>query len=197
MHQVHVVLDDALHYLEQCSLSGKHNTCRVPHNPKEPPLTNGALKTRKAFMPQLAAKQPRALVLSASDEASLQNLIATYTHHMTSCTGRTDPHYITNLCYTLSNRRSALPWRTYAVCHSSQDLPEHLRTSFSKPIRSRNTQNLTFVFTGQGAQWRGMGRDLLGYYAFRESLERASDTLHHLGFRWSLLGTLSQHHVLI
>lgn len=182
-----------MHYLERRSSSGKHNTYRIPENLTEGPLTNGAFKTRQAFTPQLATDQLRLLVLSASDEVSLQNLIAQYTHHMSSCRGRTDPFYSTNLCYTLSNRRSALPWRSYAMCDSAQNLHEHLRTPFSKPIRSRNALNLTYVFTGQGAQWRGMGRELLYYRSYRESLEHSSNILHDLGCCWSLLRTPSQH----
>ena len=54
--------------------------------------------------------------------------------------------------------------------------------------RSRSMPVLSFVFTGQGAQWSGMGRELLGHHVFRASLEQASRYLQGLGCKWSLIG---------
>ena len=55
-----------------------------------------------------------------------------------------------------------------------------------KPPRTRG---LAFVFTGQGAQWYAMGRELIAVYpAFGHSLETTDLCLRELGACWSLLG---------
>jgi (acyl-carrier-protein) S-malonyltransferase len=47
---------------------------------------------------------------------------------------------------------------------------------------------ISFVFTGQGAQYQAMGSALLSYPVFQESLEEASDYIRRLGSPWSLIG---------
>ncbi|KAF2200262.1 polyketide synthase, partial [Delitschia confertaspora ATCC 74209] len=48
-------------------------------------------------------------------------------------------------------------------------------------------------FTGQGAQWQGMGQELFEYRIFRESLEAQDSVLQTLSFApsWSLIGILN------
>lgn len=53
---------------------------------------------------------------------------------------------------------------------------------------------LGFVFTGQGAQWHAMGRELYGqhgYAVYKSALERADRCLHKLGAQWSLIEELT------
>lgn len=45
---------------------------------------------------------------------------------------------------------------------------------------------LGFVFTGQGAQWAGMGRELLEYSVFKDSITRSDHYLREVGCTWSL-----------
>lgn len=61
-------------------------------------------------------------------------------------------------------------------------------SGISKPVRVRKPLALGFVFTGQGAQWHAMGRELLVYPVFRESIEAADEYMKILGSPWSLLG---------
>lgn len=92
----------------------------------------------------------------------------------------------TRLAYTLAVKRSALTWRSFAVLKaSSACLPPRLPF-----IRSSRDVGLAFVFTGQGAQYAGMGLDLLVYPAFRSVLERADAVFHALGATWSLHGEI-------
>lgn len=48
---------------------------------------------------------------------------------------------------------------------------------------------LGFVFTGQGAQWAGMGNDLRVFDIFERRLREAEDYLIELGCSWQLRGT--------
>ena len=178
---VHVVMDDALHYLESKGLKGKHNTrCLPSRSPEKRALNNGIGKANII--------QSRLLVFSASDESSLKSLIKEYSHSLDSHTNRDDRKHLVSLAYTLCCRRSLLPWRVYAFCDSLSQLQERLEAPSLKAVRSRQGRNIVFVFTGQGAQWSGMGRELLYYPTFRASLEDASEYLQHLECSWSLMG---------
>ncbi|KAB5549432.1 thiolase-like protein [Coniochaeta sp. 2T2.1] len=82
---------------------------------------------------------------------------------------QTRPAYaeLASLSYTLGCRRSIFSWRRAVVASPST--------------------NLTFVFTGQGAQWFGMGRQLLDSSAcFRASIAASDEMLTTLGADWAL-----------
>ena len=97
---------------------------------------------------------------------------------------------IRDLPFTLATRRSVLPWRHTFVAATHQDLLSSLNT---KPRTSRafNHCLVTFVFTGQGAQWYAMGRELIATsMVFRKSLLDSNRILQELGTSWSLLDEL-------
>ena len=96
--------------------------------------------------------------------------------------------YLNNLAYTLSGKRSSLPWKSFIMGASVKDLQENLLTNLSKPVRSSTGPNLAFVFTGQGAQWHAMGRELSAYPVYESSLQRFDSVLKSLRCEWSLIG---------
>ena len=58
-----------------------------------------------------------------------------------------------------------------------------------KPRRSSKRPRLGFVFTGQGAQWHAMGRELIDQYpVFKATLIEVERQLKSFGASWSLLG---------
>jgi acyl transferase domain-containing protein len=94
-----------------------------------------------------------------------------------------------DLSFTLSKKRSQFPWKSYVMASSVKELAWNLsECNYVKPIRMSQSPAVQFVFTGQGAQYQAMGRELMVYPVFRESLEEASDYIRRLGSPWSLLG---------
>ena len=66
------------------------------------------------------------------------------------------PDSLRDLAYTMSVRRERLPYRSFAVSDDSA------RLEFTAPSRTPSTvPAITFVFTGQGAQWVTMGAKLI------------------------------------
>ena len=187
---MHVVLDDARHYLETRSLGGRHVTDLSPAG-FVPCLTNGrSMEHDGQIKLQSRGSQARLFVWSASDEVSLENLLVAYQQHLPNPSSLADQsQYFEDLNFTLSSRRSMLPWKTFLVCDSLQDLRDMIQAKTSGLHRSRGAPVISFVLTGQGAQWSGMGRELLGYDVFRTSLEEATKYLQKLGCTWSLIGT--------
>jgi Acyl transferase domain len=92
------------------------------------------------------------------------------------------------LSYTLNCRRSILPWKSFCVASSINELCSNLEGHISKPTRSSVAPKLAFIFTGQGAQWYAMGRELLSHEIFRTSLKEADAYLKSLECPWSLFG---------
>ena len=186
---MHVVLDDARHYLESRNLSGKHATV-LSSAESVVKLTKGHLTEHDVTSRPLPHEsQTRLLVWSASDEVSLKNLLAAYQQHLsTLCSPGDERHYFKDLCHTLSCRRSLLSWKMFVVCNSIHEVRDALSVKNLRLLRSRSAPIVSFVFTGQGAQWSGMGKELLCYHVFRTSLEEATKFFKGLGCTWSLTG---------
>ena len=60
----------------------------------------------------------------------------------------------------------------------------------SKPVRSTVKPKLALIFTGQGAQWYAMGRELMEFPVYKQSLQSADAYFRELGSGWSLLHEL-------
>lgn len=96
---------------------------------------------------------------------------------------------LSDLAFTLGQRRSLLPWRNACVASSLDDLMEQLKSAKSVPTRASKEPRLGFVFTGQGAHWYAMGRELSqAYPIFASAIEDADRHLRTLGASWSLIG---------
>ncbi len=134
---------------------------------------------------------PKLLVWSAADKGGIGRIAKSYQdwydadESLPNAKGST---LVEDLAYTLDQHRSRLAWRSFALVRSSDDLHE-LQSRMTLPVRVRSEPpRLGFVFSGQGAQWFAMGRELLSYPSFRMELVHAGLFLESLGCRWSVIG---------
>lgn len=221
----HAIIDDAYHYLKARKIKGNHVTRRGAYDRSPgstpdsaigldspgPLVTNsleklGVVPTSWGSVDSLDHKglklpttSPKLFVWSAHEQAGIDRASTVYTQYMhdkvTDSSDYDENLLLNQFAYTLSARRSVLPWKTFVVASSGKDLGHQVQSP-SRPLRSSALPKLGFVFTGQGAQWTGMGRELCAHQVFVESLETASAHLVKLGCNWSLLGKCNYHAVL-
>lgn len=94
------------------------------------------------------------------------------------------------LAYTLCQRRSFHTWKVAVSAETGSELIGKLSNPDLRPVSAFNTPKISFVFTGQGAQWYAMGRELMKTYpVFASTIEMANECLKSLGASWSLTGS--------
>ena len=99
--------------------------------------------------------------------------------------------FLDSLAYTLNSRRTIYSWRATVSAASQPELTCALGAPTLEPQRSLQKQRVSFIFTGQGAQWHGMGRELMSSHSIFMSVLNASDTyFKSLGSSWSLMQEL-------
>ena len=81
--------------------------------------------------------------------------------------------FLKQLAYTIAERRNHYQWRSYCIASSIDSLRERLERGSSRAIRTAGHPKLAFIFTGQGAQWAGMGRELRVHDVYDSSLHEA------------------------
>ena len=187
------MLDDVFNHLKLYALNGANCTSELaPPAPElfrtlSVPGANENILNRSNCEPQ-----QKLFVWSAADEDGLRRLASVYAAHLSSKTVIQNPNrYFENLAYTLLFKRSSLRWKTFFVASSIQELSQGLKQGLPKAVRSTSGRKLAFVFTGQGAQWHAMGRELVDFPTFTKSLYNSQTKLSMLGCSWLLLGNFA------
>ncbi|KAL7935483.1 fatty acid synthase S-acetyltransferase [Trichoderma chlorosporum] len=159
---------------------------RVPNGHPRPETNPG--NTQDAMQ---AEKTKRLFVWSAYDEEGVARVIESQRSYLDKQVELDNIHpddeeYLSDLAYTLASKRTHFPWRGSMVANSLTSLLSSM-TSPGPPVQARKGGKVGLVFTGQGAQWTAMGRELATIDIFCRSLEDATTYLtDELGCSWSL-----------
>lgn len=155
--------------------------------------------------PSSGKESPLVTTLSARSKTALNTLAKSFADWL----GADNPHSLKEICYTTNVRNTHHEYRLAIVADSKQELAESLdhwvqeesdlwllEGRAGNTIRDKsnhdNTSNIVFVFSGQGAQWWGMGRQLLNSHSgFRATIETL-DALLSKHADWSLLEELER-----
>ncbi|OQE44560.1 hypothetical protein PENCOP_c002G08845 [Penicillium coprophilum] len=145
---------------------------------------------RASSLNNTTSQCPELIVLSASTEKALLSRAGDIrlwinTHQIALQT-------LHNLSYTLGVHRSALPYRKAIVASTTEEVVAELKV-LGLQKRTVSTAPVTFVFSGQGAQWHAMGLELIhSSHVFQVSISAMEDVLRRQGCPWSLLEELSK-----
>ena len=140
-----------------------------------------------------AANTPRAQVflLSAFEESTGKQQTTSLLQYLRKRLDRADQQFLADLAFTLGERRSRLPWKSAVTASTIEQLIDELENPALKFSRSSIEPALAYVFTGQGAQWHAMGRELIQVYpVFANSLRKIGCYLKLIGSSWDLIGVL-------
>ncbi|KAH7398011.1 putative polyketide synthase [Cadophora sp. MPI-SDFR-AT-0126] len=175
----HVILDDSHKYMAYCP----EFSSKIPANGSQDDSSYLEKRT----------KRTRLFPLSAFNEEAGKRLLKTVSEYLETHAKIASETFLADLAFTLGQRRSLLPWRAAVSATSRVELLDKFGTgevTFSKIPRS---SNIGFVFTGQGAQWAGMGKELIASYPiFSESMRNSGEYLAKLGADWSLTDELQR-----
>ncbi|KAJ3569536.1 hypothetical protein NPX13_g6050 [Xylaria arbuscula] len=130
--------------------------------------------------------KPKVIVLSANDELALKSSINRLSSHLLNPAVEIA---LDDLAFTLSEHRSRLYHRAYSIERNTRLSPASFVTG---KIFNRNV-NIGLVFTGQGAQWPTMGKDLINTFpAARRMVEVLDQVLAGLPEppSWTLMDKL-------
>ncbi|RJE27111.1 polyketide synthase [Aspergillus sclerotialis] len=136
----------------------------------------------------------RVFVLSAKDERATRAMVQQLQQYVSEV--RQNPELnsdglLDQLAFTLGQRRSRFAWNVSCSADSLPLLQSTLDSNQLSPRRSSRAPRLGMVFTGQGAQWYAMGRELFSAYpVFLHTMKEADECLRSMGATWSVVEEL-------
>ena len=135
-------------------------------------------RTKKSI--DLVEGRPFLLPLTSHSEKAAKHLTAALSDYV----GHKSKVEASDLAYSLSLRRTMHRYRSFAIGHDKESIMQDL--AVPKPTEKwlrvyDDHPKVGFVFTGQGAQWHAMGRQLIELSPFfRATLEECDKVLQRL-----------------
>ena len=147
------------------------------HDPIDHEMSEKLSSARSRFLIPLSASKKTALISQSERLAAF--------------IGKNAHTNVVDLARTLGTRRSKLAERGYAIAGQktlAKDLQvEYLQSAL--PGKTYSTHPFVFVFTGQGAQWPQMGKELVtDFFSFKKTIQELDSVLQKLPERpsWTL-----------
>ena len=161
-----------------------HDSSKVIIDASQPYLNNSRPAINDTNGISKAHSGPQLLLFSANSAASLTRQVDAFKQYTAE-----HPEHENNVAYTLALRREKLPHKTFAILQGGEFIETPIPTK--KPASSLS---IAMIFSGQGAQWPGMGRELiLSSPSFRQDIIRMDNALQGLRIppTWSIIGTFT------
>lgn len=131
--------------------------------------------------------------ITANDKSTLEAVLKSLVIYLEQRPEMFQKDLMADVAYTLGQRRSHLQWRVAIPALRSFDLIDAINSQKLSPGKEVDSLRIGFIFTGQGAQWYGMGRELYEQYPiFTKAIDYADECLATLGAGWSLVEELSK-----
>ncbi|KAL8793204.1 MAG: hypothetical protein Q9195_004234 [Heterodermia aff. obscurata] len=126
-----------------------------------------------------ARHKPTLLLFSAARPEALKVMVQRHAQYLLKHPERTD-----DVAFTLAERREHLKYRVFYVTEGTETLAEPAAAACP------NASGVAFVFTGQGAQWVQMGRELMvdfpSFLYNIQSMDKILRNLHEDAPLWSI-----------
>ena len=181
---------DAVHEAVSRALEDESAQSKVAHEMPESSGSQITLAESETSMNlTMHTKSTRSLVLlpfSGHSELSLNANIS-------SIAEAADQYDVLDLAYTLSARRSKFFHRAFAIANAYSPAAALDPLTMTAGKSSASIPGVGFIFTGQGAQWAGMGAQLFAeFQSYRRTIRKLDEVLAQVPERpsWSLESTL-------
>ncbi len=137
------------------------------------------------IVPRQSDRPQHILALSAKNETALKELASTYAGHLAAHPAQ----HLADVCYSANAGRSHFNSRLAITAATSEELQERLDAYVEKgqgrgiqfgQVKLLQRPKIAMLFTGQGSQFVGMGRELYETHpAFREAMDECGEILRH------------------
>ncbi|PSN61205.1 hypothetical protein BS50DRAFT_562674 [Corynespora cassiicola Philippines] len=157
-------------------------------------MTKGPLERKKMNDEIDTQVMERLFLISGNDKVSTESIMSKLGVYLEQRPEVFQNDLLSNLAYTLGQRKSLHPWRVAITASTAVELVEALSSGKIFPAKQEfEAPRLGWVFTGQGAQWWAMGRELYQQYpVYAAALDKADSHLRSIGADFSLLEELSK-----
>ncbi|KAI0836869.1 putative polyketide synthase [Hypoxylon sp. FL0890] len=131
-------------------------------------------KAKKEAKYDHSSSRPHLVCFSAHDKSTL-------TRNINAHAAVAADYYVADLAHTLNLHRTKFSHRAFAIMREGQETESLSPAALRSGVAPKKKGQVGFVFTGQGAQWAGMGRVAMQEFpVFRDTIEKLDIILYRL-----------------